>query len=367
MLEKGKINSRQFTILVILFTVGTSILIQPSAIASAAKQDAWLSTILGSMFTLLLVLLFYAIGKRFSQMTLVEYSEVLLGKWLGKAVSILYCFLFFYFAWTNLREIGEFLTTQIMPETPIEAIEILFLSIVVMGVRLGLEVLTRAGEIFFPWVIVLFLFLAINLMPDIKLENMQPIFEEGIKPILNGSIVFLGVPSLQLVLFLMIIPFVEGSKGIRKSFLIGSFIGCMILIIVSLLTTLVLGADLTSRQIYPSLALAKKITLGGVLERLESIMVGIWFLTLYFKLTLGFYASVLGFAQTFKLKEYRFLVMPMSMIMLVFSLVAYPNRAYFITFLREITPVYHLIFGLVLPFILLGIAYFRKIKIQSKG
>lgn len=43
MLEKGKIGSRQLMILVILYTLGDSILVIPSIVASEAEQDAWIS------------------------------------------------------------------------------------------------------------------------------------------------------------------------------------------------------------------------------------------------------------------------------------------------------------------------------------
>lgn len=58
-----------------------------------------------------------------------------------------------------LRVVGTFMTTHIMPETPIEVIHIVFISVVILAVRLGLENIGRASEIFLPWVMILFLLL----------------------------------------------------------------------------------------------------------------------------------------------------------------------------------------------------------------
>lgn len=55
MLENGKISIRQFTILVILFTVGGSILIVPSGLASEAKQDGWIAGLLALGIGLLII------------------------------------------------------------------------------------------------------------------------------------------------------------------------------------------------------------------------------------------------------------------------------------------------------------------------
>ncbi|MCM3673873.1 MULTISPECIES: GerAB/ArcD/ProY family transporter [Peribacillus] len=43
MLEKGKISSGEFLILVIIFTIGGSILNVPAILVKIAKQDAWIS------------------------------------------------------------------------------------------------------------------------------------------------------------------------------------------------------------------------------------------------------------------------------------------------------------------------------------
>lgn len=56
MLEKGKIGSRQLTILVILYTLGDSILVLPSIVASEAEQDGWVSGIIGVAIAPLLVI-----------------------------------------------------------------------------------------------------------------------------------------------------------------------------------------------------------------------------------------------------------------------------------------------------------------------
>ncbi len=90
MLENGKISARQFTVLVILYTIGTSILIAPSMLAGVAKQDGWIASMLGIGAGLLSVFLYSALGNRYSDKTLAEYSEQILGKWLGKAVALLF-------------------------------------------------------------------------------------------------------------------------------------------------------------------------------------------------------------------------------------------------------------------------------------
>jgi hypothetical protein len=49
LLEKGKISSGEFLILVIIFTIGGSILNVPALLVNLAKQDAWISYIITTL------------------------------------------------------------------------------------------------------------------------------------------------------------------------------------------------------------------------------------------------------------------------------------------------------------------------------
>ncbi|MCF6411601.1 GerAB/ArcD/ProY family transporter [Pseudalkalibacillus salsuginis] len=365
MLENGKISVRQFMVLVILFTVGTSVLLAPSLLVTEAKQDAWIAGILGVGVGLLSVWLYNALGNLFPNKTLVEYSEVILGKWIGKAIALLFFSFTFTLAALVLRNLGDFLTTKIMPETPIGSLHIIFLFLVIMGARLGLEVLARSAEILFPWFIILFLLLVFFLFPEIKFENFQPILEVGVKPLLRSAIPFIEFPFLELVIFLMIFPYVNRTKDAGKAFLTGTSVGGIMLIILTVLAILVIGVDLISLELYPTYELAKKINIGDFLQRIEAIVAVLWFISIYFKLTICFYTSVLALAQTFKLKDYRPLTLPLGMILIVYSLIVSPNIVYNITFTPKVMIPYGLIVGLFLPLLLLGVASFRK-KRQSK-
>lgn len=362
MLENGKIGSRQLTILVILYTIGDSILVIPSIVASEAEQDGWISGIVSvAIAPLLMVFLYDALRKCFPDLTLVEYSQKILGKWLGIALSLLLISYFFITAATYLREMGDFITIQMMPDTPIQVIIVLFLSIVLMATRLGLEPLARSAEILFPFVVILLLSLMIFLLPEIQFQNLQPVLEGGLKPIIKGSISFIVFPFIEPVAVLMILPFVSQKNRIRKSLLVGQFLAGGVLIIITMLAILVLGSDSTAREIYPTYTLAKKINIADFLTRLEAILAIIWFITIFIRFSLFFYATVLGLAQTLQLRDYRYLVFPIGMILVVFTIIMAPNTVHYNKMISDIWPYYALTFGFLIPLLLLIIAKVQKI------
>jgi spore germination protein KB len=295
---QGKISARQLMILTTLFTVGSAILIIPSGMAFVAKQDAWLAALAGVGGGPLVLYLYIKITSLYPQMTLIEIMESLLGKWLGKAVGLLFFTTIFINApVTVLFYLGNFMTTQMIPETPILAVNLLFAIIVLLAAR--------------------------------KLENIQPVLEAGVRPIWPAALAFVSTVYLPHIILLMIFPAaVNRSDQARKAFLLGSLIGGLILFLVVALTILVLGPQITASSMYPSYELAKKINIGNFLQRIEAIMAAIWFISLFFRITLYMHSIVTAISQIFCLKSGRQLVLPLGIVLVVMSIIVYPNVLY---------------------------------------
>src|SRR5213595_2042998 len=152
MLEKGKINSGEFLVLVTTFTIGSAILVAPAPIAVMAKQDAWIAAVFTLLISLFFIFVFNQLASLYPSMTYVEYNEKILGKWMGKLASLPFLFYVFLITSGQVRDIGDFFTTEILVDTPLQMIMIIFVLTSLVGVRLGLEVISRSTVIFFPWV-----------------------------------------------------------------------------------------------------------------------------------------------------------------------------------------------------------------------
>ncbi|OAH58343.1 spore gernimation protein [Domibacillus aminovorans] len=359
MIDNNKINTRQFTCLVILFVIGDTLLFVPSDVTSIAKQDGWLSALLAAVMGIFLVTLYGFLGKRFPSMNIVDISEKVLSLWFGKIIGVLFVFFALIDSSITVWELGDFMTTKIMPDTPINAILILFLSIIIFGIHVGVESLARTAEIIFPWVILLFLILVLSVSPKINLENIQPVLEDGVKPVLRGSLPLIGF-YFESVLLLMVLPYVNQTKRITKSFVIGMITGSSALFIIILLSILVLGSHLTSNSIYPSYALARKINIGNFVQRIEAILAFIWFFTVYFKVTICFYATTAGLAQIFKIKDHKVLMVPLALIVYALALITAPSTTYVNQFLLSIWWTFTLSYGLFLPLLLITVAKLRN-------
>ena len=365
-MQNVKINSFQFLVLVIFFTIGTGILVLPSVLVGIAKQDAWISAILGTGVGLLIVWMFTKLSLWFPNLTFVQMNEVLFGKWIGKAFSILFLFINLVFTAILMYYSGSFLTTHVIPNTPMAATNILLAVILLMAMHLGLETIARAAEILIGVFFLLFIILVIFIAPEIKTENIQPVFESDIKSIAHASLSLIVISSLNAVSLLMVFPaFLNDPKSAKKSFLIGNLIGGLVIIIITLLCILVLGQDLTGRQIYPGYTLAKMINIGNFVTRIEALVAGLWVICLYFKMVLYFHALVLGLAQTLNLRDSRSLAYPLVMIVVVLSLVVFPSVVDKQIFDSTTAIYYSILVGLLLPLLMVIVYNIRKKQLKK--
>jgi spore germination protein KB len=367
MKQDVRLNSYQFLVLVTLFMIGTSILFVPSGLATDAKQDAWIVAIFGTGFSLLVIWLYCTIAEWFPHLTFTKIIEKLFGKWVGTIVSLLFVSFSFIYATTLLAHSGTFLKINALPNTPMVALNILIALIVVMGVRLGLETVARSAEILILVFFVLFLILVVFISPQIKLENIQPVFEVNAKTIVQSSFFLVVTSSVNAVVLLMIFPaFINKTKQAKKSFYIGTLIGGIVVIVITFLCVSVLGADLTAKQIYPSYELAKRINVGNFVQRIEALMGTLWIISLYFKATLYLYASVLGLAQILKLKDYRRLTLPLGMIAVVLSLVIYPNVIYQQNWDSTTAVSFSISIGIFLPLLMVVVYAIRRKQFEKE-
>ncbi|UTW70727.1 GerAB/ArcD/ProY family transporter [Anaerobacillus sp. HL2] len=99
-----------------------------------------------------------------------------------------------------------------------EIIFILLILAIIYGVQWELKKFNRSAEIFIPWVFLLTFLSFIFVLPEARDDSVLPILENGIKPVFHATFHMLSFPFLELLVFLLITPFVqrktEGTKSI---------------------------------------------------------------------------------------------------------------------------------------------------------
>lgn len=365
MFANGLINKLQLCLIVMNFTIGSALLLIPPAIVSQSKQDAWISMLLAIFIGMIIIFILGTLASKYPDKTLVQISETLLGKYGGKLIGLLYAWFYLHLSSLVIRNLVDFLKV-FMIDTPVEVFNIMIGILMLFAIKYGLEVIARSNEIYTLIAFIGIFFTAILVIPLIDLDNIKPILADGLKPVIRGSLSAIGFPYAELVVFLMILPSVNNKQHLRGIFILGGVLGGIILFFSVFESLLVLGEATTSISVYPTYNMARLINIGEFLTRVEAFISLSFFIIVFIKIIVSFYASILAFAQVFNLSDYRPLTVPYIIIALGLSVLLNENIVEVITFARTTWTPYAMTFGFIIPLFLLLLTYIKKQEVRCE-
>ncbi|MBU8916858.1 spore germination protein [Bacillus sp. FJAT-29953] len=366
-MENAKIKASQMFVLVVLFEMGSSILV---GLGGSARQDAWISILLGLAGGILVFFIYYRLFKYYPELPLTSYLQKITGKWIGRILALFYVAYFMYVATRVLRDFGELLTTTIYTATPLVVINSLMILTIIYGIHKGFEVIARIGELYFA----IIYFMAISGMilvtgsGLIHFENIRPMLENGMKPVLRTflkeTLVF---PFGEMIVFTMLLPYLNNPKKVKIACIGGMGLAGINIAITAIVNVAVLGPDLFVRSNFPLLTTIGKIQLANFIERLDVFFMLYLVIGGFFKITIFYYAAVIGAADLFKLKSHQKLNFPIGFVILLASLMIASNFAEHIEEGLNVVTIYlSWPFQIIIPLFLLVIAFFRNRKKQPK-
>ncbi|MGM1032570.1 MAG: GerAB/ArcD/ProY family transporter [Bacillota bacterium] len=366
-MEKANISGYQLFVLIFLFEMGSALLVP---LAGEAKQAAWLVILIAMVGGFLLFFIYYGLFQYYPDQLLTEFVQSILGNFLGRIVAFLYILYFIYLAARVLRDFGDTLLTFAYPHIPLFVANAAFILVVVYTVRKGVEVLTRTGELFFVLenLLLMTFFLLIVASGMIHLNNLKPVIEmsvtEMVKMAFTKTIFF---PFGEIISFLMIFPYLNEPKRLKKIGISSIAAAGIFLAIIMAMNIAVLGVDLTTRSQYPLLSLIQSIEVAGFLERLDVYFLFLLMIGGFIKISVFTYVAVTGTANVFNVKQPSRLAYPVGFVILLSSIIIASS---FTEHMHEglgAVPIYiHLPFQVIIPLLLLIIAFFKNRKKEGQ-
>ncbi|MFD2371550.1 endospore germination permease [Brevibacillus sp. GCM10020057] len=363
MLEKGKISALQSMNIMFFAVVASSVMWAPGITGKYAHNDMWLSPFWAMLPGFLTVFIALRLHKLYPQMTVVEYSQQILGKFLGKGVSLVYIFFYTQLTGTILRNYADFISSNFLSKTPISVVIITIVIVSAFAVSGGLEVIGRTAQLFFP-IFLTPLFFMFMLLQDMHIDFLFPVLEHGIFPSIKGSVIP-GGWLCEMFLLSFLLPFIQDHQNsVRTSyFTVVAIVGFFF--VENLFILLVLGRQ-SSDFFFPVMVAFRYISVADFFENLESLVMAIWILGMFVKISFFYYVSVLGFSQWFGVSDYRPLVLPLGFWIVVFSFWSFPNFDVELHFDTLTFPFYSVCIQLLLPLMLLVGGVLRKRRQTAK-
>lgn len=360
-MEHSKINMRQLFVLIVLFEHGSAIVIP---LGASAKQDAWIAILLSLVLGLLLILVYERLFHYYPDQPLTSYVTHIVGKPLGKVLAVLYITYFFYIAARVLRDFGELLLTFAYPETPLFVLNALMAMTVMYGAYKGIEVLARTGELLYTLLHILAVvgFILVIASGVVDLTQLQPVLEEGWKRV--WKTVFtetLYVSFGEMIVFTMLFPYLNRPEKARRAAVAGMVLTGINLAIIMVVNTAVLGADAVSRSSFPLLDTIRRIRVAHFLERLDVFFMVALVIGGFFKVSIFFYAGIVGVAHVFGFSNHQRLVYAFGVLVLLWSVAMASNYWEHIhEGLKIVTFYLHIPMQIIIPVLLLVIAAIRR-------
>ena len=303
-LNDNLLTHKQLFWLFLSMQVIMNMLLTPSGSINIAKQDAWLSALIAILISLLTLWLSIKVCTRYPSMDFHKIIEKIAGKWFGRLLSILLLISFTIVLAVILRQYGEFVSGTILPNTPISVIIFCILATAIYPTFHGLGVIGRLAEIFGPILLLGIISPILLGIANMDLKHLLPFwYDSGMLAILTGS---LGPAAFltDCVLILWIFNLSEFHPK-KEKFLMWSILTSGLLYLLTLTAIITtFGVKISSTHLYPFLILERYVSIFGIIENLDAIVITVWILSIFLKICLYLFVISYGFSR-YTLKKSR--------------------------------------------------------------
>ncbi|WP_373232706.1 endospore germination permease [Cohnella sp.] len=363
-----KVTGLQIYWMIAIMDLGMALIMTLSPSLQAAKQDVWLSILVSGSIVLIVTLLVTNVANLYPGQTLIQFSQAILGKFVGSIVIVIYMVQWYTIIPIVLRQFNDLVEILLLPATPKLAILLIMIALVVyVTYSGGIEGIARCSEFLGPIIILMVILVLVASIKNIEMKNLLPIYvDSGAIAIIKGSLApasYLGhaVEYLMLAAFLSI----PTRKGVPYAY--WSVITAVFFVFISVIVTVSsIGVNLSPKMWYPFFEMTRKITLWGFLENFDPFTIVIWICSVFIKLAIYLFITAYGTAQFLRIKNWRILIWFIAPVMVGFAL--FPKNVVEATanyLLNYWVPIALPVNMLGLPLLLLIVGKIKQKKTQS--
>ncbi|WP_409177939.1 endospore germination permease [Brevibacillus fortis] len=290
--QQRNFGTWQLTSITINSMIGVGLLSIPRTSTVLLHQMGWLGLLVGVLVVFVAVAAIVYLGNQFSGLTCVEFMPQIFGAVPGGVCVFLFILYQLFNAGMVARLFGEVIVTSVLSNTPLEAIVVTLLLLVVFLCCHEIEAVARVNELLIPFLLLPAVLIPLVSFMNAEWNNLLPLHVESWKHVVKAGLdtysVFTGY-ELLLVYFAFSIP------GARLG--MASITGVSVVFVVYVITVIagiaVFGYEELQRMVWPSLELVKVTQREGwFLERFESAYLAIWVSTVFTSIGNMFYATV---------------------------------------------------------------------------
>lgn len=363
-MREQQLSHFQFVAILLWSVMGTGILTLPWAIGQFVTRDSWMSALMLLFVPALAAGVAVLFVRTFPGQSLVEGLMTALGPWIGRAGAMWFLIWLFLLSAMILRELTLFLENSVLPYTPLNILSGLAVVVTVYLTSSKIEVIGRIAAFFTPTAFLITAILLALVVPHMDFSRLVPVFADGWRPILRGSVLpwAFAAETLSALQFATALP----NKG--------KFVGRNLLIVGLLMSVLggaaevVITSVLGEQRIYslfPILEVVRTIQFSEFLERLDPLYVmGTTFL-IVIKVAIYNYSFCTGMELVFRLKSFTTVVWASALPLWAASIFLWRDSASLAEYMLFTVPVYYVGTTFGLPVLAVAVQWVRKHWLHS--
>ncbi|MCD1259572.1 endospore germination permease [Paenibacillus athensensis] len=329
--DKQVINQRQLAWLTASIISSGGVLTLQNVLIRISEMDAWFSYLLPVAYIFVIAAFFAYLSMRFPGKNLFEIAQLLLGRWGGAAVSLLLLFHFWMIVVRDVANLAKFSSTLLLHATPLEVIILLPALMLMYYGQTSVEVVARVNDLFYPLFVITVLLMPLLLANEIDGRLAMPLLTAAPGNLWSSSMLALGGAGDVFILGAFLHTICNASH-IRSAIRHGALLGFFLLTLLLLLVILVLGPKMPGNFFYPTYNLVQMVHITDFLDRLDIIILTIWFPTIACKIIAIYMALLIGLGSLLKKHDYTVFNKPVSLLLTITCVLSFNSTTELLSF-----------------------------------
>lgn len=360
------LSAHQLYFLIVQSVSSVMIFAIPYIVNDYSKHNAWISAIITPIFFQLLGWVIFSLHKRLPDKNLYQMTQVLTSKWIGKLMNWLYILYYIILATYTSVYFAYLSKEWTLPVTPLYVIYFMF---IILGLLLALGKITtlaRFSGIIFVALTGFLLFCVCFAISKMNFLFLLPVGNIPMTEILKGSY-HMGIGYAGLSSLLVLMPIVEGDYKTKKKVIHFSILTVSLIYLFLIVVCLAHFGTYTLDLVpIPVLYLLKILTVLGIFERMDLIIMCAWIAPMLISYVLYIFLAGVGILENTSFKNKKIIVWTLSILIFILCAI-FPLSQENINRVDDILWPITCVFLIGIPILLLVIAMIRKINQSSNS
>jgi len=360
--QRDQVSTLQLAFIIISTMIGVSVISLTRFIVNYAGTGGPFATIVGILIGFIGLVGLVLVGKRFPTKTIIGYNEIILGKPIGRIMSLFIILLFLVLAGLETRQYAEAIQGSILNNTPIQLAIVVMLLLCVTTTYQNVSTFAYIHFFYVPLILIPIVVILVFAFRDVEMYHLAPFLgnEPNFKDFMKGALV-VPMAIANFLVIAMVIPFMKNPMKSMKGAAWGYSFGALILLVVITMTIAVFGVEEIMQMFWPTLILGRMIQVPAeILSRIDAILLISYIYGVFTTLLSYYFIVVRGICELFRFHNYR--IVSILAAPIIFLVAIFPEDIFTMyKYLLAVTK-YGMLPLLLYPFILLSIASIRGLK-----